>query len=480
MRIRSTWTLPLDSTATSDTIYRLDGSVYSKRSNPIVWMSRMPSFEDTFEASSDVSDKSTFHKWNSFEHYSRKCLPFWYSSITVPSYKYVAGSAYDRFQSFNCPSWMWKDSVYGPLSNPTSGLPALYSVQSDGHFVWPAGMNVADLEAKALQLLLPQIRPQMSLLNSVYELKDFKRLPDTLRRIWSLKSHITEIAQKAGMVGKEIYTRWLKRKTLRRALNSSADGYLTSEFAILPLLRDISGFQKALAGVEAQVKKFLALEQKNLYRHYNADIGPSNGLRNLDETSAWYTATNLSWPPSASVSSNGGSTWMSPYLCASSRMYRRTTYTRCQFHAEIHYSYWLSSFQRESAMVKGLMDALGVNLNPAIIWNAIPWSFVVDWVIGIGQWLDQFKTQNLEPITLIHRWLWSVNVRREITVGLTHNGNSPYFSPYSNDVMRVYENGYRRNVGNPPLTSAVQATGLSLKEFALAGSILLSKRTRRS
>jgi hypothetical protein len=47
-------------------------------------------------------------------------------------------------------------------------------------------------------------------------------------------------------------------------------------------------------------------------------------------------------------------------------------------------------------MLRAYLDALGFELNPRIIWDAIPFTFVLDWFFGIGSWLDTHKYDTLE------------------------------------------------------------------------------------
>lgn len=79
--------------------------------------------------------------------------------------------------------------------------------------------------------------------------------------------------------------------------------------------------------------------------------------------------------------------------------------------------------------VRARLDALGFELNPAIIWNAIPFTFLFDWFINIGKWLDRFKLDTLElPI------LWSdsfCQYKEEYVLKshYSHDSTSPSYSP---------------------------------------------------
>lgn len=52
--------------------------------------------------------------------------------------------------------------------------------------------------------------------------------------------------------------------------------------------------------------------------------------------------------------------------------------------------------------IRGALDHFGVELNPQILWDAIPFSFVLDWFTGFGDWVGQYKVNALDlPITLL-------------------------------------------------------------------------------
>lgn len=53
-------------------------------------------------------------------------------------------------------------------------------------------------------------------------------------------------------------------------------------------------------------------------------------------------------------------------------------------------------------VLRVLLDSLGFELNPKIIWDAIPFTFVIDWFFGVGSWLERFKIDTLElPIVYV-------------------------------------------------------------------------------
>lgn len=58
------------------------------------------------------------------------------------------------------------------------------------------------------------------------------------------------------------------------------------------------------------------------------------------------------------------------------------------------------------AFLRGSLDTLGIELNPRILWDEIPFSFVVDWFFGVGSWLNQYRVDALElPIVLVDSYV---------------------------------------------------------------------------
>lgn len=154
---------------------------------------------------------------------------------------------------------------------------------------------------------------------------------------------------------------------------------------------------------------------------------------------------------------------------------RVTTYQRARFGASVEYSYTLSTYQRENALLHGFLDALGVNFDPRIIWNAIPWSFAVDWVLGVNQWLRQFRTRLIEPQTVIYRFLWSIDIRRSVLCYFK-TGTSAYYVGHGEQPMYLLtERAYKRVPCQPDIYSSLTRSGINSHEFLLAASLAVTR-----
>jgi len=393
--------------------------------------------------------------WNSYEHYLvRRDKP---SGVALPVYDQCPplGSPHFEKSVFNNGRFALTQQVFAPVrvnlfgyeagGFPLEGLHAHYEKRGDGGFI-PPPVGLAQLEDRAMSYIWPVVKAELSAVNSLIELKDFKSLPSTLKKI------------ETGLY--RIYNGVYER--LRYILKSSADGYLQAKFNILPLLSDISGVHAALSSAERRINALIAGAGRPKTTHWSTSITESD-----DDTKT------RSSDPFDPVYGRGG---LSYYVI------RRTTDTvPTKFHVEMQYNYLFSAYQTVHAQLLGHLDAFGVNLNPAIIWNAIPWSFVVDWVVGVGRWLDGLKVHNLEPRVNIRRYCWSVTRVRRTTTWREHRplypGSSLSVPVQVAPCPLVLERSYRRAVGLPS-TSSMTSSGLNPTEVSLGAALVVTRRRK--
>jgi len=245
---------------------------------------------------------------------------------------------------------------------------------------------------------------------------------------------------------------------------------LQYKFNIAPLYSDIKGICDSFHAYKRQAQNLVSRSERALTSHVVIDI-PSEYP--IDEQYSPGLTIEDSFDPNGTSQQSVGAV----------SVRRFDTSQPVKFHVEVRYSYYWTDFQRRHAVLLSLLDDLGVNFNPAIIWNAIPWSFVVDWLVGIGPWLSKFRVNNMQPVIVIHDALWSVKRTRR-TYCVANVGYYPGSSgePIQTGVIGapislVEETAYRR----APFTisgHSVQLSGLSPTEISLGTALLLSRRKR--
>lgn len=352
--------------------------------------------------------------------------------------------AVDQFGSVSEP--------FGSDLHPSLQLPSLFHLQNGRKSVRLPD-NYASLQGRSLRVMLPAIRPQLSLVNSIVELKDFRSHGQFLLSL-------RDPAKRAKVIERMrrfFRPKQMDRRTIRRYYKSTADGYLQAEFAILPLLADISGITTALSSLHRELTELLDRERKPQERHYSCPLDATiyeDRVDNLFVDDQWVSElTRL----------------------GVANQVRSVTYESAMFYATIRYSYSLPGLEWRNAKLKALLDSMGVNLNPGIIWNAMPWTFVIDWVANVGSFLDGFRLNNIEPRTHIQEYCSSVLIDRWIQCDLALNvgyGGMGEPVPASN----IHEVAYKRTVGMADIAYWVKTSGVSTKEFSLAAALAAARR----
>jgi hypothetical protein len=420
-----------------------------------------PGYSRTFEAMTPNSSKDQ-HSWKSFAHYKREWTPaamcLWRGAVDNHVDEDIP-RRYDYVQSSNPMAWYCGE--FGEPGYPIDGLLKLYDPASDSVVPDPPGLN--ELNSRARRALLPLIKAELSVLNSIIELKDLKTIDHTLE----------SIVQTGRRLFLDVKIKANPGATLRSLLRSSADGYLQEKFNILPLLSDLAGIHSALSATRGRINALVAGQGQTQTRHFAATVDvPSN----LVEDKTFYSPQPLGGYAYACAVPNGVVSYARRYVYVD----------KAQFHAEMRYNYNYNAYQLENAQLLGLLDALGFNLNPAIIWNSIRWSFVIDWVLGVSRWLDDRKVLNMEPVINIQDYLWSVTYRRRVLVSrvleretVFHDiGGNEYAKDTQGPLGSMVETAYRRTAGLPTVSS-ITSSGLSLTEFSLGAALVITSGSHK-
>jgi hypothetical protein len=408
-----------------------------------------------FEYHDEERTEETFFKgkrdWKDFEHYkafrSSSCLggPEMFHQF-VDYYPHIWGAWMGNGRVGMQPADS-EVSSFGEPSMPTQGMRDPFrAYQSNGDII-PNPIDLESLIQRGLIATMPEAKQELSIINSAIELRDFRSLPRTLDNIRKLAVN--------------------RFSTLRNWFRGGADGYLQLKFNVLPLLSDISGIHSAVIQLEKRVNRLLSEAGQPRRRHMSFTWSEYPDGR--DDSSGY-----LGLPP---FSSSWGATLSNPYNYF--YLTRIVRHSQSVFHFEVEYNYNYTQYQREHAHLLTLLDNIGINFDPKIIWNAIPWSFVVDWVFDVSRWLDQFKVSNMEPQINIRRCLWSVKRSRDLYFERVNTSlyGSQFTYAKTCSMPAVKETAYKRRIFMPSYNSLL-ASGLTSNEVSLGAALVLSRRRR--
>lgn len=70
------------------------------------------------------------------------------------------------------------------------------------------------------------------------------------------------------------------------------------------------------------------------------------------------------------------------------------------YSATLKFRYDVSSLTDLEYQVRAWSQALGIDKPLSVAWNAIPFSFVVDWFVNVGDWIDSLQPESVLPIVI--------------------------------------------------------------------------------
>lgn len=253
-----------------------------------------------------------------------------------------------------------------------------FSILDDTFFA-----KVIDLDWEALQTMKPEIMEgNLSIPVFLKELTDIRSL---FRHLWSLLKRFWDVLGDA-----------IKGKTLRQILKTGSSDYLATIFGWVPFYQDVLKMYAISQELPTKVVDFLEKSGRRKTYHYRKSLHPD---------------TFGTWEPTnhriALSSEDDPYEWMAPFFEEITFWVHQTRQRELRYQATMDYTY---TIKNKSGLTSFLaeMDAWGINWSPSDIWEVIPFSFVIDYVINVGKLLERFDTQNV-PIQLhVHDFCRSV------------------------------------------------------------------------
>jgi hypothetical protein len=169
---------------------------------------------------------------------------------------------------------------------------------------------------------------------------------------------------------KKLYQLWKKSLSLAKNV---AGLHLNYQYGWKPTVGDLSSLIEAVTGLRSKLAAF----KSQLGRTFQGSMSPTQSLATSASGSFAYPSGSHAIHYSAS----------------------------CQRKLQCFIAWQpqpLAVMGPMDEVLRGLLDALGFELNPSIIWDALPFTFVIDWFFDVGSWLSRYRVDTLElPILMI-------------------------------------------------------------------------------
>lgn len=224
----------------------------------------------------------------------------------------------------------------------------------------------------------------------------------------------------------------------REVIRYGNSQHLNYNFGWKPFLKDLYRFKKAYDDFDRRLHKFLAYANTDLRR------------RKVD--------TSIVAGESLTLFSGGY--W---------RKRERWNYqvTRASL---FDYTYSIPNYGYDELRWRAWADSFGMDINAANLWAIMPWSFVADWFINIGGYLDTYSDDWVQPEVIWHQCCYS----RKLTGSwiVTVKGSDTYGGvefPGINCQFSLYHRG----VGLPAFSAATD--DLNADKIRLGISLVLGR-----
>lgn len=231
--------------------------------------------------------------------------------------------------------------------------------------------------ARAWHSMQPRFEGAVSMLNFLFEMKDFKDVSKALVNlrlsIYNISKRLDKKVSKWDRTG-QIRT-WAFDPTL-----PAAEALLVNNFAVQPLIRDVADIMLQASLIVAEVQKQFLEDGLSFQKtHFSETIVHDEQL----------------------VNPGYG---LYPYYLRKGRVWKT------RFTAHLYYKY---SYRMRSAY-EAFMRYWGLSGSFEALWNAMPFSFLADYFVQIGKSLHYMERDGNVDLT---EWYYGESYKTTITVG---------------------------------------------------------------
>jgi hypothetical protein len=155
------------------------------------------------------------------------------------------------------------------------------------------------------------------------------------------------------------------------------------------------------------------------------------------------------------------------------RTFKMTKY-QCDFYATAKLYQELEGLDDAWASLRALFASLGINNPVKAVWQAIPFSFLLDWVAPVGKWLERAAVQPFYGTWRVYDITTSVRERYDVENRLDLISSST--GAKSSFVLeKVHVDRFLRMVGLPQTLGAIDFSQLTQQQQKLFLSLVLTK-----
>jgi hypothetical protein len=313
-----------------------------------------------------------------------------------------------------------------------------YTAYSNHHYdgevvnaIGPVLANASNLDASSfgatLYKKMKPDKPSWAGLNAIYELKD---LPHMLRQ---------------------------KFVNPKKPLASVGNYWLALQFGWKPLLNDIRSLVRTQQTAQERLKQLIRDEGKPVKRRVT--------LQDSNDTTSVQTGSVQALYPS-----------FVDYFYSQAPAYVNKWGTSDKIWASAQFRYWLPPGPRDIVWTARMMaDIFGLYPSPEVIYNAIPWTWLIDWFSNLGDCISNLQTSLVDRLAADYFY-----VMRQTESWHTSECTSYYYADPTNEIVKAtaqsqHRSGCKSRLKGDPFGFGTPANSLSGTQLSILGALGLSR-----
>lgn len=234
-----------------------------------------------------------------------------------------------------------------------------------GETIAPSQEEVDGFNMRAMDAMQPGIELAMDLPTFLTEISDIPKLLDSqiLKKLGIQRLDAKEVTSKLkktnGFITRFVLDDKVRKETLTKAV---AGDFLAYSFGIAPTIADAKALYQGFKDVDKRLSELLARAGKPCLAHYSER--PDRPSLDVDMILNVYN-------DKLTLKYEGGPSKLT---------------------ATLAYTYYLGKVRDMSKNMQRMlayMQMLGFDNPLRTIWERVPFSFVLDWIIPVGDWLEQ-------------------------------------------------------------------------------------------
>jgi hypothetical protein len=287
--------------------------------------------------------------------------------------------------------------------------PVRFTVPSvEGADDYKPGINPNDLEALGSRAY-NKLRPKPEKLNLFQSLYEIREIPRMIRPLAANHAGNWERIRRDFRGLRDLSSNWrgesAQRLTERMNPKRAADKFLEVQFGWKPFVGDVVSLIDTTLHYDQYLADTIRKNGSWQHRKFSEDELMSSNL--VHES----TSSGLS------VSSYSSPSFGPTYLTNSSLRVYKETYTRIWYEGKFRYYY--PEFNKIPPSQLGALVMLqrklrlhGLFISPTLIYRVIPWTWLVDWFVNIGDNLQMLEDQLTGRVASLYMYLMRHTVER--------------------------------------------------------------------